>query len=279
MLPNLANAHFISFQDEISALDSLHQAIHYYQIAIAQARPEIQTQIRIGLGKVYLGLMYYTDEVKNAQLAIECFEWVLEKSKVKEELRDATNGKSQGWWWRITFEKEHKPNDKELPFCTWAEDAAKSHRNDAVAVSYYALSRRWLLHASKLEETLSWFRLAWSLLQLRRQSPPPGFHYVYYLIAYNYYDKNKHEENGQIIDLPNLLSALEHIDLLISTITLKELYTIQRSVVNLSFMGFNSPNRSTGCRVGDGKHLSELILIISIQGNGSLGKEDPSPLS
>jgi hypothetical protein len=34
--------------------------------------------------------MYYIDEVKNAELAIDCFELVLKKSNVEEELMEAS---------------------------------------------------------------------------------------------------------------------------------------------------------------------------------------------
>jgi hypothetical protein len=219
----------IAFQDEILGLDSLHQAINYYQLAIVQARVEIQNRLRLELGKVYLELMYYTDERKNAQLAIDCFESVLQKSKEEEEMREACNGKSQGWFWVLSTEEEPKFYDKneEFPFRTWAKSVASTYQNDSTAVSYYALSNWWLRRVSR--EDVAWFTLAWSLLQAKHQPAPPTFHYRY-ISTIRFLAMNEKEKRGRFMELPSLLSSLEHLALFAKTVNLKELYVIQRCV-------------------------------------------------
>jgi hypothetical protein len=209
-------------------VDSLHQAIHYLQIAVVQARPETQNQIRLRLGKIYLELMYYVDEADNAQSATDCFEAVLKKSNRKEELLEASNGKSQSWWWRIAVEEQPSPKKGvEPPFLTWARSVATTYNDDALAIYYYALSL-WRYHDDS-NETVSWFHLTWTLLRLKCQSPPAGFHYIYsqYFWIVHVMNSWDGEDFGY---LPGLLSASEHIDLLAATVTLKDLYMIQRFV-------------------------------------------------
>jgi hypothetical protein len=102
----------------------------------------MQRRLLLGLGKAYLELMYYIDEVKNAELAIDCFESVLKKSNVEEELMEASNGKSQGWLWKLAVEVERKHYDKneDFPFRTWARSTASTYRSDPTVISYYVLS-------------------------------------------------------------------------------------------------------------------------------------------
>ncbi|PVF92597.1 hypothetical protein CPB86DRAFT_877750 [Serendipita vermifera] len=136
ILPNLADACFTGFRKELCGLGSLNQAMHYYQLALAQPRSDLQTQLRLGLGKVYLELMYHVDAAGNAQSAIDCFEIVLKKSNDKEELLEASNGKSEGWWWKIvTTEEDHKlfKEDEEDPFRVWATNVATTYQNDTTA--------------------------------------------------------------------------------------------------------------------------------------------------
>jgi hypothetical protein len=113
--PSLAGAHFIAFTEELSGIDSLHQAVNYYQIVIVQARPELQARIRLQLGKIYLELMYYTNETRNGGLAIDCFERVLETSEDKAEILEASNGKSECLWWDfrvVKLQKLYRENEQ-----------------------------------------------------------------------------------------------------------------------------------------------------------------------
>jgi hypothetical protein len=229
ILPNLADACFVAFRDEILGLESLHQAINYYQIAVVQAQTELQNRFRLELGKVYLELMYYDEESKNAQLAIDCFESVLHKSKDERERREASNGKSQGWFWMLVTEEGRKSysRNEEFPFRKWAKSIASTYRDDATAVSYYLLSNWWL--PVVLTEDVPWFQLAWSLFQGKRQAPPPVFHYRCFFTLFSVVLGRKEKGRG-FWDLPILLSALEHLALFAKTVTLKDFYIIYRLV-------------------------------------------------
>ncbi|PVF92601.1 hypothetical protein CPB86DRAFT_829874 [Serendipita vermifera] len=215
ILPTLAKACFISFKDELSSIDSLHQAIHYYQMALVHIRPELHAQLRLALGKVYLELMYYTNEVENARSAIECFEVVLKNSNKEEELIEASNGKSQGWWWKLATEETRKfyEEDEEFPFRAWTRSVATTYRKNGIAVCYYALSSVWIEGGGKNQ--LVWFHLAWSLLRSARQSPPPGFHYIYSRMLYLSHLRKSYPSDAAFGDLPILLSALEQLGMMI----------------------------------------------------------------
>jgi hypothetical protein len=231
IIPSLASAYFTTFKDELSGIDSLHQAINYYQVAIVQTRPEHQAQLRLELGNVYLELMYYADEVENEQLAIDCFEWILKRFNQKKVTVEATNGKSQGWWWKLVTEGEPRffKENEESPFRTWTKNMATAFRDDATSVCYYALSSWWIEGFKR--DQLVWLQLAWTLLQSKRQSAPPAFYYIYVLILYSSYLKNKRGESGDFGDFPTLLSALQQVGLFSTTVTLKDIYMIQRCVM------------------------------------------------
>ncbi|PVF90995.1 hypothetical protein CPB86DRAFT_878741 [Serendipita vermifera] len=229
ILPSLGNACLISFQDEISGIDSIHQAINYYQLALVQARPELETQLRLGLGRVYLELMCYVDEAQNAQLAIECFETIIKKSNEKEELVEASNGKSQAWWWKLISEGIHNIHEQneDFLFRKWTKNVAVTYPDNGTAVGYYALSFKWMESTSKDE--LGWYHLAWTLLRFQRQPLPPGFHYFYSHSSYVQYQvEQRKEPKAMFANLPMLLSALEHRSLFASSTNLKEIYMIQR---------------------------------------------------
>jgi hypothetical protein len=233
VLPNLANAYFIAFQDEISGLESLHQAIYYHQIAIAQARPDIQTQIQLGLGKVHLELMYYADKDQNAQTAIDQFEWVLKRSKEKEELVEASNYKTQALWWKHITGIEHLyfSEKEQFPLRNWAKSVATTYKDDATAVCYYAMSNYWV--DGLRPDDFAWLDLAWCLLRSKRQSPPPGFHQFYFQYAYDYSFANRQQNSWQFRDLSFLISALEHVNAFAATVVFKEILMLQRYVINL----------------------------------------------
>ncbi|PVF95036.1 hypothetical protein CPB86DRAFT_876015 [Serendipita vermifera] len=225
ILPSLSNACLVAFQNEISGLDSLNQAIHYYQVALAKARLELQNQLRLGLGKVYLELMYYTDEAENAQSAIDCFEVVLKKSNERQELIEASNGKSQGWWWKIAMEKNPKRynEDEEYPFRVWVTNVATTYRNDVTAVCYYALSFLWMTESKR---ELTWFHIAWALLRSRNQSPPPGFHYMYSQQLFISIPITSTNADVRFEGVSLLLTALEHLRILSTTATFRDLYMV-----------------------------------------------------
>jgi hypothetical protein len=176
--------------------------------------------------------MWYADGVQNAQLAIDCFESVLKNSQDREVLIRASNGKSQGWWWKILSKGGqvlHQENEEPL-FYTWAKSIALTYRNDATAISYYALSHL-LTSGSINEEELVWFQAAWTFLRLNHQTPPPGFLYFYFSFL-NEPQAIRGVLNVEIRDLPSVLSSLEPFRLFVETVTLKDLYTIQRCVIN-----------------------------------------------
>jgi hypothetical protein len=198
---------------------------------MAQARPEIRTQVRLDLGKVHLELMYYADGDKNAHLAIEQFEWVLERSKKKEELVDASNCKTQTLWWKhvtgpgsIFFAKS-----QEFPLRTWAKSVATIYKDDTTAVCYYAMSNYWICGARR--EDLTWFDMVWCLSRSRHQSPPPAFHFLYFVYARYFSNLNSQQDRCQFRDLSFLISALEHLTLFAETATLKDIDIIQRCVI------------------------------------------------
>jgi hypothetical protein len=216
--------------DGISGIEAVHQAICYYQLALVYVRSELRTRIQLELGSVYLELMYYADEADNAQSAIEFFELVLEKSNEREELIRASNGKSEGWWWRLVVEGKHNVFEKteDFPFRTWARDVATAYRDNEVSVCYYAMSTLWMQEVGK--EDLVWLHLAWTFLQSRHQSPPPGFQYFYFSIITMYHIAKNRMGHMEFEDLPMLLAALEHFGLFMATTSLREVYVIQRYV-------------------------------------------------
>jgi hypothetical protein len=196
---------------------------------MAQARPEIQPRVRLQLGKVYLELMYYADRAKNVKMAIEYFEWVLERSKEKEELVEASNGKTQALWWdHVTGPVLFSFEDDEFPLRRWATSIATRYKDDSMAVCHYALSSIWTRR--ERSNDLTWFDLAWGLLQAKHQAPPPGFHYFYFLYAHSYSNFNSQKNRWQFRDLSFLMSALEHLALFVTSVTLKDVNIIQRCV-------------------------------------------------
>ncbi|PVF95033.1 hypothetical protein CPB86DRAFT_608448 [Serendipita vermifera] len=241
ILPTLANAYFISFQREVSGIDSLHQAINYYQLALVQAQPDIQSRLRMGLGKAYLELMYYDDEVENAQLAIDSFEVVLKKSKEKTELVDASNGKTEGWWWKLITEGKYKleQQDEDFPFRQWTKNIATTYPDSGVAAAYHAMSFKWISPTSRGE--LAWYHLAWTLLRGQRRSPPTGFHFLSYRSLYDRHaiEANNKPESG-FENLPMLLLALEHLKFLIEG-NLRNLYMFQRIQITSRFLSSRHP--------------------------------------
>jgi hypothetical protein len=208
---------------------------------MAQARPEVQTRVRLDLGKVYLELMYYADSTKNTQIAIEHFEWVLERSKKKEELVEASNYKTQALWWKhatgptIPFSEVNG----DFPLRMWAKSVATTYKDDTTAVCYYAMSSIWLNRVGS--DDLTWLDLAWCLLRSRHQSPPPGFHYIYSRYACTYSRQKRRQNGWQFRDLSFLVSALEHLTLFTATLTLKDMDMTDRCVIILiieTFMAY-----------------------------------------
>jgi hypothetical protein len=175
---------------------------------------------------VYLELMYYTEEAKNAQLAIECFEAVLEKSKEKEQLIKASNGKSEGWWWKLVTKKEAKDQgNQKKRFRTWTKNVATLYQDDLTAICYRSISLWWMKEAC--QEDFVWFHLARSLLRSKQTPVPPAFHYYSSRILFS---SPFIKEQRCFVDLPVLLSALEHLEIFVGTVTLKDLHMIQRFV-------------------------------------------------
>ncbi|PVF92599.1 hypothetical protein CPB86DRAFT_877752 [Serendipita vermifera] len=228
ILPSLANACFVAFTDEISDIDSLNQALHYYQVAIVHIKPELQTQVRLELGKIYLELMYYSNEVENAQLAIDCFEVVLKQSGEKDKLIEASNGKSQAWWWKLISEGTHKPGkeNEDFPFRVWTKSVATKYLDDGIAVGYHAISFKWMVLNTK--EELGWYHLAWTLLQLKRQTPPLGFHPFYSSSCYRRYCEEERKSGAGFASLPPVLSSIEQRGFFALSTSPKEIYMIQR---------------------------------------------------
>jgi hypothetical protein len=175
-------------------------------------------------------MMYHVDEVKNAQMAMDCFEWVIEQSWEREELLEASNGKSQGWWWKSAFEYR-----QEIRFRAWTKAVATTHQNDVESILYYALSH-CSTRVDSNPEALAWFQLAWTLLLSSNESPPLGFHYHYTLILQDHYNTENQVARRKVTTLPILVSALEQFGLFISSITWKELYRIQKFVVIILFI-------------------------------------------
>jgi hypothetical protein len=196
-----------------------------------QASPEIHTRIRLQLGVTYSELMYYVEEAENAQLAIDCFEWVLERSKEKEELTKASDGKAQAWFWKLTAQEKTNifAKDEDFPFRMWLKSAIMLDRDNVTAICYRALSGRWI--SGDLKADLVWFHLASSLLRAKNRPSPPGFYYRYSSSLYTFASTKSQVEDGRFMDLPTLLSALEYLELFVSRVTLKDLYVIQRLVM------------------------------------------------
>ncbi|PVF95035.1 hypothetical protein CPB86DRAFT_788522 [Serendipita vermifera] len=231
VLPSLAKSYFVAFQDEISGIDSLLRAINYYQLALVQVRPEMQAQLRLGLGDVYLELMYYADQAENAQLAIDSFEVVLKVSNKKEELLNASNGKSQGWWWKLITEGRYEgfKQYEDFPFREWAKSVATTYPDNGVALAYRSLSFDWTLTS---KEGLSRYHLAWSLLRSKRQLPPPGFHCLYFLsLRMQYLREETKEKVDGFTNLSILLSAIEHLELFAANTSLKDIHAFQREEI------------------------------------------------
>jgi hypothetical protein len=178
--------------------------------------------------------MYYADELQNAQLAIDCFEVVLKKSHEKGEMLEASNGKSQGWLWKLSIEEKPNPSKKSEgnPFRTWTRSIASTYPSDVTAIFYYGLSAGLTKDFSVSKEDLAWYPLAWSLLQSKQSPVPPGFHYYFSTSLCSYASSS----GGGFGELSNYLSALEHLTLFASTTTLKDLYIIQRSVIKYFIM-------------------------------------------
>ncbi|PVF92598.1 hypothetical protein CPB86DRAFT_877751 [Serendipita vermifera] len=223
ILPSLANACFVAFQDEISGIDSLNQATHYYQVALIHIVPELQTQLRLELGKVYLELMCYSNEMDNAQLAIDCFEVVLKQSKEKDKLIEASNGKSQAWWWKLSAPHESEGSrtvfteETGFPFREWTKTVSRTYREDAMAAYYHSLSVMWMTPVRK--EHLIWSNLASSFLRLTHQSPPLGLHYIHPWMTYCVFKNLSDEKRTCFENLPLLVSALEQFELFTATTT------------------------------------------------------------
>jgi hypothetical protein len=173
--------------------------------------------------------MYYENEAKNAGLAIDCFEAVLEESQEKKELLEASNGKSSGWWWKLVLEdpRNYFKRDEESPFQMWTKGVAATYPDDATAKSYYALSH-WFIKGTRKEE-LVWFHLASSFLRSENQPSPSGFYYLFAQSLYSYQTKDKTGDD-EIWLLPVFLIVLKGIEALLKTITLKDIYMIQRFV-------------------------------------------------
>jgi hypothetical protein len=173
--------------------------------------------------------MFYADQVKNAQLAIECFEWVLERSTEKEDLLEASKGKSQGLFWMLPFD-ETKPLsvEKQSLLQTWTKSVATTYQDDAIAVSHYALSLQW--HPQATMEQPMWFQLAWSLLRRKCQSPPPGFHFNYFE-SLSALSTSKLREGTGLEALQGFLLALEQFELFMKTVDWKEIDITRRFVV------------------------------------------------
>jgi hypothetical protein len=190
----------------------------------------MHTKLRMELGRVYLELMYYADEVKNAQLAIDCFEVVLEKSKESDQLVKASNSKTEALYWKFITEEplRYPERNEESPLEIWTKDVAMTYQDDPTAMCYYALLQRTETWIKK--EDLLWFHLAWSLVQRKNQPPPPSFHYMFSIFLNRYYNDNE-EKFG---DLPILISSLEHFRAFAANTSLKELYIIQRFVAVFS---------------------------------------------
>jgi hypothetical protein len=181
--------------------------------------------------------MYYADEAENSQLAIDCFEIVLKKSNKKEKLLEASNCKSQAWFWRLTIDPKRKGfREHEFPFRTWAKIVATTYRYDPTAVCYYALSSRWLIEYEGGE--LAWFHLAWTLLRTKNQPPPPGFYYIFFLFSFSPILLKLNEGKGEFGDLPILLSALERLEIFLTTMNLKDIYVVDRFVAIICIQAF-----------------------------------------
>ncbi|PVF92602.1 hypothetical protein CPB86DRAFT_829875 [Serendipita vermifera] len=229
ILPNLANAFFVSFCGEISGLDSIHQAVNYYQLALLHVPLKQQVHLRLRLGKAYSELMYYEQEEKNAQCAIDNFEIFLENSQQEEERLEASNGKSRALFWMHVIKRDEvllSPEDEdEDPFREWAEDVSRRYPKDATATFYYSASNLWAKEAEKVYQV--WFNLAWSLYQVSLHQPPPEFHILYSLAVYWYFEPR--EDQIEFSDLPAITMGLEQLSLFAANINSKIIHIVQRT--------------------------------------------------
>jgi hypothetical protein len=174
--------------------------------------------------------MYHDDEAKNIQMAIDHFEWVLEKSKEREELVNASNFKTQALWWRHASGANRLFTENEdFPLKTWAKRVATAYNEDPTAMCYYAMSNYWIKGWGT--EKLVWLDLAWFLLRSKHQSPPPGFHQVYFQYTYACSSSGHRHNTWQLKDLSFLISALEHMAVFAATFSFKEAYMLQRYVL------------------------------------------------
>jgi hypothetical protein len=213
----------------MSDLGTLHQAVNYYQLALLHVQSEQQLQLRLRLGKVYSELMYFEEEEKHAQCAIDSFDIVLEKSHQEEERREASNGKSRAWFWicAITRDGELLSDTIQSPFQVWAQHVATRYPEDPVAMFYFAASHLWKEVDTKEHQV--WFNLAWGLFQINSQQPPPEFHIFYSLSVYWYFQSGSRQPN--FLDLPAITMAMEQFSLFIENADLKTIHIVQRFVV------------------------------------------------
>ncbi|PVF95032.1 hypothetical protein CPB86DRAFT_608484 [Serendipita vermifera] len=198
--------------------------------------------------------MYYTDEIKNAQLAVDSFEVVLERSKEKEELVEASNGKTQGWWWKLVTEGKHKLDEQneDFPLHKWTKSVAAAYPDNGIAVAYHAMSFRW---RAIIREESAWCHLAWRILRIQQQTPPPVFHLLSSrALSDQYIQEDSNDIMPRFENIPMLLSATEHLELFATTTSLKDVYIFQRV----------------------GKSQPRVILIFSTRRNGPLGERRSS---
>jgi hypothetical protein len=207
--------------------------------------------------------MYYANEAENAQLARDCFEWVLEKSNEKEDLVKAVEGKAEAWFWQIATQENpqlfKEEDDEEFPFRTWLKEVITADRGNVIAVCYFALAEWWVRRDKRKD--LQWFHLAWSLLRAKDRSPPPAFHYCYFTVSDWIYDHTPDEDEA-FEDLPILLSAVEHLELFISTVALKDMYMLQRFVTLLLIIFCNLLYQTKGSPSAPGKGSNEFTQVI-----------------
>ncbi|PVF92605.1 hypothetical protein CPB86DRAFT_790981 [Serendipita vermifera] len=219
-LPNLANSLFISFKNGLSGVDSLEKVIEYYRIAIVHAPAQHQCQLRICLGRVYRESIEYLHTTANLQMAIECFETVIQNSQNMEEQLEALNEKSRCLLVELMTDRIKRVTERRAPyfFREWALNITRRHPRDAHAMYYYAISALWF-NELKAEDS-GWFEAAWILFQSKDQSPPDLFHFFYAAMI----DRAKF---GGMSRLPILKRGLEQFILFANTVTLKDAYLIQ----------------------------------------------------